>query len=103
MTDIQNLLNDPEHKTLAGKLARKTMFVFIGAWLVMVLTAGLDAGILAGIVFLAIGCVMMPIAVTVPSFVLQVKHPQRRTLINFLDVLATLMITRALYMSLLVG
>ncbi|BDY05630.1 MULTISPECIES: hypothetical protein [unclassified Ferrimonas] len=100
MTPIEELLQDPEQRTAATKTSRRVMFTFIAIFLVLIYGSGVPSGILGGLLFLALGLVMLPLTVAVPSFILQKRHPALKWAIIVLDTMANIAITRALYLGL---
>ncbi|TKB46800.1 hypothetical protein FCL40_17245 [Ferrimonas sediminicola] len=100
MTPIEELLKDPEQRAAATKTSRRVMFTFIAIFLVMIYGSGVPSGILGGLLFLAVGLLLVPLTVAVPSFMLQKRHPGLKWAILLLDTLANIAITRALYLGL---
>ncbi|USD36212.1 MULTISPECIES: hypothetical protein [Ferrimonas] len=99
MTNIEELMRDPDNRAAASKTTRRSMFVFIATLLVMLYFSGTTSGIIGGVLFLAIGLFLIPLSIAVPSFMLQRQRPKLKWLFMALDVIATVVVTRALYLG----
>lgn len=99
MIDIEQIMKNPEHRAAAGKIARRTLLIYLLTLFVVLYHSGVSGGILGGILFLAVGGVLVPLTISFPSFLAQLKRPKLKWVIIAVEMLTTVAITRALFIG----
>jgi len=93
MTDLKNIIDDPNYDAHATVASKSTIFTFIATYAYLVFYEGYSPGFIGGGAFFIIGMFVVSLVISMPLFFLGLKFKKLSPIISLVDIGATVALT----------